>query len=160
MLENESHVHDIIDRIRNNTENDNNFIDDVIDDVCDIFLSCAKKSFGVKQKYGGLANKGNFRFKKPWFTRDCKSARQNFRKAKRLYKKFGGCIFKDDLYTKERLYKKTLNNAVKSHRSEIKRKLNVLRSKNPKEYWKVINSNCRKPQKCSVGIDELFLLQQ
>lgn len=39
-------------------------------------------------------------------TLDCKNARQNYRKAKRLNKKFGGYIFKSDLYEKEKFIKK------------------------------------------------------
>lgn len=39
----------------------------------------------------------------------------------RLYKKFGGDIFKKDLYEKERLYKKKLKSANVMHRVELKK---------------------------------------
>ena len=74
---------------------------------------------------------------------------------KRLYKKFGGYIFKKDLYEKERLYKKKLKCANLRHRVEMKKQLCNLRSKNPKEYWKILNSDVDK-QRCSADLHDLF----
>ena len=65
------------------------FVNEIIMELCDIFTESAKMSFGVKKENNEFNLKKNS-FKKPWFTKDCKSARQNYRKAKRLYKKFGG----------------------------------------------------------------------
>ena len=64
-----------------------------------------------------------FVYKKPWFTYECK----NFRRAKRLYKKVGGDIYKTNLYEKEKLYKKKLKHANVKHRTEMKKKLSNLR---------------------------------
>ena len=82
-------------------------------------------------------------FKKPWFTRECRNARQCYRKAKRLFKKFGGSVFKEDFYLKERLYKKNLRSAVENHRVKMKQKLSVLRTRNPKECWRIIDSGLK-----------------
>lgn len=75
--------------------------------------------FGKKPIYTNVKNT----FKKPWFTKDCKIARRNFRRANRLYKKFGGDIFKEDLYEKEKLYKNKLKCANLRHRVEMKKQL-------------------------------------
>ena len=94
---------------------DCNFIDDVTNDICNIFVTSAREVFGTKN----VSEEGNTKkhsFKKPWFTKYCKSARQNYRKAKRMFKKYGGDIFKIDFYEKERLYKKTIKRSVASHK--------------------------------------------
>lgn len=41
---------------------------------------------------------------KPWFTTECKIARQKYRRAKRLYKKYRTSALKKGMYREERLY--------------------------------------------------------
>ena len=62
-------------------------MNDIIDKINDIFIESAKNSFGVKDFNRKPKTKVNF--KKPWFTKECKNARQCYRKYKRLYKKYG-----------------------------------------------------------------------
>lgn len=76
-----------------------------------------------------------------------------------MYKKFGGDIFKSDLYEKEKLYKKRLKNASVTHRVEMKRKLFSLRTNNPREYWKILNTNTDK-KKCNANLYDLFTFYQ
>ena len=154
ILNQEREIENIIDRLKHDSRDDMSFVNEIIMELCDIFTESAKMSFGVKKENNEFNLKKNS-FKKPWFTKDCKSARQNYRKAKRLYKKFGGEVFKEDLYVMEKMYKKTLNVAVKQHRVDMKQKLNNIRTKNPKEYWKIINSG-RKRSSCKASINDLF----
>lgn len=60
-------------------------IDNAVEKICDILVGSGLDVFGKKPIYTNVKNT----FKKPWFTKDCKIARRNFRRAKRLYKKFG-----------------------------------------------------------------------
>ena len=41
---------------------------------------------------------------------------------------------------KKKMYKKKLKHANVKHRTEMKNKLSNLRSKNPKEYFKILNT--------------------
>ncbi len=82
------------------------FIDNIVEKISDVLVESAKNVFGRKPVLTNTSETFNVKYKKPWFTWNCKNARQNYRKAKRLYKKFGGDIFKSDLYEKEKLYKK------------------------------------------------------
>ena len=132
---------------------DNNFIDTVIDEMCNIFTKSAIKAFGTRDVEDKSINK--FVFKKPWFTKHCKSARQNYRKAKRMFRKYGGDIFKEDFYEKERAYKKTVKKSVACQRYQMKEKLKYLRTKKPRDYWKIIYSGNVKPKQ-SVPIDDLY----
>lgn len=135
------------------------FIDNIVEKIIDVLVESAKNVFGKKPAFTNTSEKFNFEYKKPWFTRDCKNARQNYRKAKKLYKKFGGDIFKSDLYEKEKLYKKRLKNASVTHRVEMKRKLFSLRTNNPREYWKILNTNTDK-KKCNANLYDLFTFYQ
>ena len=131
------------------------FIDNIVERTGNILLRSAKDKFGEKPVCTNKFQKTSFVYKKPWFTYECKNARQNFRRAKRLYKKFGGEIYKTNLYEKEKLYKKKLKHANAKHRNEMKKKLSNLRSKNPKEYWKILNTNIDK-QRCNANLHDLY----
>jgi hypothetical protein len=78
----------------NNIDITQECIDNLVDTVCDIFVQRAKEVFDVNM----------IKTIKPWFTKYmyCKNARQNFRKAKQLFKRYGSNIFKEDLYRKEK----------------------------------------------------------
>ena len=149
------HIDTIVDSLINqNPDNVNiDFIDEITDEICTVYTSSAKEAFGVRI-LDNPAHKTK-RFKKPWFTKYCSNARQNYRKAKRIYKRFGGEVFKHDFYVKERRYKQTLKKSVITHKSAMKSKLNTLRSKNPKEYWKIINGKPRK-RRNDVPLNELY----
>jgi hypothetical protein len=40
----------------------------------------------------------------------------------------------------EKKYKKVMDRCIRKHRKKMKQKIHNLRSTNPKEYWKIINS--------------------
>ena len=114
------HIDTIVDSLINqNPDNVNiDFIDEITDEICTVYTSSAKEAFGVKI-LNNPAHKTK-RFKKPWFTKYCSNARQNYRKAKRIYKRFGGEVFKHDFYVKERRYKQILKKSVINHKSAMK----------------------------------------
>ena len=91
MGENVQHIYILCDEIRNTNINNvtPGFIDHIVEDICTLFDNAAKQSFGVLEKKNNKTI-----FKKPWFTKECKIARYNYRKAKRLYKRYGSVIFK------------------------------------------------------------------
>ena len=39
----------------------------------------------------------------------------------------------------ERQYKRTLDTSMSRHRKDIQNKLKTIRTKNPKEFWKILN---------------------
>jgi hypothetical protein len=59
-----------------NTVNCDN-INDVSDEICNIFVMSASEAFGKKVAVNTCNNK--ISFIKPWFTKHCKSVRQNYR---------------------------------------------------------------------------------
>ncbi|KAK3087169.1 hypothetical protein FSP39_002522 [Pinctada imbricata] len=132
------------------------FIDNIVTRISDIFVNGAKTTFGCKIVTPNKPKKKKGFVNKPWFTVECKNARQNYRRAKRLYKRYGNDIFKEDVYEKERHYRKTMKNALKQHRENTKRSLRSLKSSNPKEYWRIINSGKYCKTNSKADINSLF----
>ena len=99
------------------TSVDNDCVDNIVQSVCDIFISSAQSTFGSK-RCKPRSFKKNY-FKKPWFTSECKYARRNYNTAKRLYKKYGNIVFKENLYEKEKVYMRKLKTAKLNHRRSV-----------------------------------------
>ena len=87
--------------------------------LSDNLLTSAKSTFGFKNTRNCTKQST-----KQWYNADCKKAKQNFRKAKRMYKHYGSHLFnKQRLKASELFYKNTMvtyiikfnNNLRKEH---------------------------------------------
>jgi hypothetical protein len=97
----------------------------------------------------------NSKTHKPWFTVQCKFQRQNYRKLKRKYKRYKTEAVKNELDAAERQYKRTLDISMSRHRKDMQNKLKTMRTKNPKEFWKILNKGKRKEQP-NIPVDTFF----
>ena len=71
---------------------------------------------------------------------------KNFRKHRRLYNKNknnGNFINKK---ASEKAYKKVLDKSIKKYRKDMKKKMKNMKTKNPKEYWRLLNNGPRQRQ--------------
>lgn len=118
---------------------DKTTIDVIVDDICDVLLNAAKNTFGVHTyiKNDGMQNKK--KLNKEWFSTECKHARKEYRKAKRICKRYGSNIFKERLRIAEKNYKKTMDDSIRSYQNNLRVKMKNLRRKNPREFWKIWN---------------------
>ena len=85
----------------------------------------------------------------------CKFQRQNYRKLKRKYKRYKTDVVKNELAAAEREYKRTLDTSMSRHRKDMQNKLKTMRTKNPKEFWKILNKGKRKEQP-DIPVDTFF----
>jgi hypothetical protein len=46
-------------------------------------------------------------------------------------------VVKNELAAAERQYKRTLDTSMSRHRKDMQNKLKTMRTKNPKEFWKI-----------------------
>lgn len=95
----------------------------------------ANKSLNMSKKYCG-----NRKQDKPWFGFDCERARSNYLKARKQYNKFKRRQNKFDLHKASKTYKSVINKEIKNYNFWKDDKLGKLQTKNPKVYWKYINS--------------------
>ena len=91
--------------------------------------------------FGLTSNKAHRHSKKQWFDLKCLKAKKEFRKSKRLCKKYGSNIFKERLRVSELSYKKTMDNAIVRFNTDFRNKMKNMRTKNPKEFWKLFHGN-------------------
>lgn len=147
-------VNSICDELANldSTTITSNCVNETVKKIGTILLTCAKTVFGSRIVKQTTVSENCINVPKQWFTKNCKNARMNLRKAKRMFKKYGNRIFKEDVILKEKMYKKTMDNAIKEHRHNMRKKLKQIRTKNPKEYWKVINT-CNRKNKVGLKVD-------
>jgi hypothetical protein len=102
-------------------------------------LNSAKSTLGTFTPRN-LNNKQNFNNQKPWFIHECRMARTNYRRSKRNLKFRRSRNLEENTKRLEKHYKKVLDTSIRTHRQKIRNKINNLKSTNPREYWKIINS--------------------
>lgn len=109
----------------------------VVSDIENLFSSTSQKSFGFKKQ----KTKRNIHTRnKPWFNFECRKARNVYHKARKLYNKYKTLHYKNILKSVSKDYKNTISLSVRKFKQDRVLKLKTLRSNNPKEYWKIINS--------------------
>ena len=92
---------------------------------------------------------------KLWFNRSCINARNIFHKTRKLYNKYKTDYYKNLLKTVSKNYKNTLSKHFKKFKTERVKKLRRLKTTDPKQYWKIINSD-KKTNETSAPLNELF----
>ena len=87
-----------------------------------------------------------FNKQKPWFNHRRSKRNLIFRRSRNL---------EENTKRLEKHYKKVLDTSIRTHRQKIRNKINNLKSTNPREYWKIINSG-KKKNSPEIPIDILF----
>ncbi|MCG7879466.1 MAG: reverse transcriptase family protein [Candidatus Thiodiazotropha endolucinida] len=115
-------------------------IDSIINDIGSLFIHCSKDTFGYKKQ------KPESRYSKfkPWFNRECINARNLYHKVRKTYNQHKNEYYKNMLKNVSKKYKNTLKLHSDKYKIERIQKLRNLKSNNPKEYWRVINSEKKK----------------
>ena len=132
-----------------------NCIDEIVNDVSEVFLNAAKKTFGIFHNNNNEARiQTGKSSNKDWFSKECKQARKDFRKCKRLYKHYGSNLFRERLRISEKNYKRIMDENIKSYNNNLRSKMKNLRSKNPREFWKIWNKRSKSGN--NIDIESLF----
>ena len=116
--------------------------------IAKLFSHASDRTFPVTDKKKVKQNK-------PWFGPLCRSARKKYHVAKKHY---NSC----QLYNMQNLKvasknsKKTMNKCIAKHRKQNENKLRNLQSKNPKQYWKFLNSLKQHSKPSSPNLSEFY----
>ena len=124
-------------------------IDSITNEISRIFKDSATKTF---------PNKTFDRSKndKPWFGHKCRRDRKAYHKAKSKYNKVKSFRNRDNLKRASKNYKKTMNFYINQYKFSKSAKLRNLHSRNPKHYWKFINSLKGKPASETPSPEEFY----
>ena len=125
---------DYLDGITGQVSNEN--INHIVDKLNNIYINAAKMSLGTTKVYkNGTPKTQN----KPWFSYECKQARKQYRRSKNYFYRKRTEYARTKLKEKEKSYKKTLDKEIAIYRKQMGKKLKDMKSKNPKEYWNILN---------------------
>ena len=115
-------------------------INDITDRVSNVLLDSAKLSGAFSRPF----TKGNYRRKhkkQPWFNTSCEEKRKLFFQAKANDKVLNNEASKVDRQQASKAYKREINKQFRLFNSKMHKKLRVLKNKDPKEYWKILNGS-------------------
>ena len=77
---------------------------------------------------------------KPWFGKECKTARRNYHLAKRIHHNIKSDENRANLLEASKHYKKTMNKFINKYTKSKCNKLRHMSTHEPKSYWKFLNS--------------------
>ena len=135
-------------------------MDKIADEICNLYFGPGIQ-VGMVRAQGNNGNKSmnqnsnNTRKKQPWFNAQCRNHRAMYHRARRLYTNNKTQELEANEKAQAKMYKKTINNAIKEFNDRLKTKLRNLKTTNPKEYWEILNSNSK--EKISKIAVETFL---
>ena len=142
---------DYLDGITGQVSNEN--INHIVDKLNNRYINAAKMSLGTTKVYkNGTLKTQN----KPWFSYECKQARKQYRRSKNYFYRKRTEYARTKLKEKEKSYKKTLDKEIAIYRKQMGKKLKDMKSKNPKEYWNILNKNTKQVKRSNIDIKLLF----
>ena len=128
-----------------------NDIDTIVNDIGSLFEISAKSTFGLVKPHCHKSREHT----KPWFNTDCRTARDLYHRRRKLYNKNKSEYNKMLLKQVSKNYKNTISKSVKHYKDTNIKKLRTLENADPKQYWKILNSN--QPKKnIEAGLEELY----
>ncbi|MEW8544510.1 MAG: hypothetical protein AB2693_13350, partial [Candidatus Thiodiazotropha sp.] len=139
---------------RNVDDVDTDCIDNICTQISNMFTESAEITFGgsKKQYKDQRTNKPN----KRWFGFQCKNSRKKYHIAKRMHSLNPSQTTKDNLKRCSNDYKRTLNLHINKFNHATQEKLRILKSKRPKDFWKIINSIDQNNKESNISIDSLY----
>ena len=136
-----------LDNLLSNTDNVSiNNVDEIVGRVSNILIESASTLHMVKQRKKQREPPRKLKKNKPWYNVECRVKSKNFLRCRRR-----SLLMKNDLFLRAerdrayRLYKKTVKKQERQYKHEMARRLRELNSKNPKDYWAIINGKKNKP---------------
>ena len=132
----------------------NDKVNTLINNLSEIFLNSTKSTFGTYCHKAGKTRQTKLK-DKPWFDLDCKFPRQKYRELKRKFHKYRKEINKQIFAESEKNYKRTLDKTQRKYRQNLCRRLKNMRTKDRKEFWKILNQGKLKTQP-NISLQKLF----
>ena len=137
----------------NNVNTDD--INKICADIGSIFVSAAEATSGKSKSTSNKHISENSKDSKPWFGYKCKNARRKYHIARKINNINPTNNNKSKLKETSKNYKGTMNFYINKFNHNIQDKLRNLKSTNPKDYWKIINSLSKKKDNDKIDIEIL-----
>ena len=126
-----------------------------VDDLLKLFETKMMKLYNECNALKVITNKNSHvkpnKHEKPWFNKECEIARKRYHTVRRLVNRREHSS--ESLSVASKNYSKTIKKAISNYNKDFTKKLRKA-SKNPKEFWKLINAN-KDQNETSAHIDDL-----
>ena len=120
--------------------------------IGEIFTKASNETFlDVNIK---TADKNNI--SKRWFGYQCQNARRKYHLARKINNINPSETNRNNLKAASKTYTRTMNFYINKHNKITQDKLRVLKSKNPKDFWKIINSIEKSKDNQNIDIEILY----
>ena len=126
-------------------------ITNIVGQICDLLHTSASAAQG-KTPNPSEHNSSS----KPWFGRECKRARTKYHLAKKMHKRANSDSSKINLVEASKSYKKVMNKYINDYNRKHQNKLRQMQTKDPKAYWKYINSLKGKTSEDMPSVNAFF----
>ena len=123
--------------------------------LCNTFSEIFNESANSCNNYNNSRNTANNN-KKPWFGHQCAKSRKTYHRAKKMHAKHPSPASKASVVSASKMYKKKLNYFIRKHKKDTQNKLRKLKSKSPKQFWKILNNLQSKKENKDISINDLY----
>ena len=138
----------------NNANKDN--INQICTDIGSLFISAAEVTSETSNNIPPKYISENDKDQKPWFGYKCKNARRKYHIARKINNTYPSINNKSNLKEASKNYKRTMNFHINKYNQNMQNKLRKLKSTNPKDYWKIMNSINKNKDNDSIDIETLY----
>ena len=121
-------------------------------EIGQVFTNAAEQSFPSPDP-AAFEKKAN---SKTWFGYQCQNARRKYHKAKKINKKNPSDENKSNLKHASKAYKCKMNFYINKHNKNTQDKLRNLKCKNPRDFWKIMNSLNKTNDNENIDIKTLY----
>ena len=132
-------------------------IDHAVSNFADVLYKTSFKTYGTSKQIGRVVNKKARKFKSPWFTKECETARQELKRANKLFAKNKSQSLRELVVSKRRLYNTAKRHARTKFKIEQKSRLHNAARTQPQEFWREIRKikgNCS--NRSTLTSDEFY----
>lgn len=127
-------------------------IDSIVTDIGNLFAENSKGTFGMVLRTN---HKPKHNKNRAWFNKDCHRMRNIYHKTRKLYNKYKTEYNKERLKEISKQYKETLRISNKNFNLNRINKLRNLKHADPRQYWKIINTDSSKST-YSANLDDFY----
>lgn len=125
-------------------------INNLTNRISNIFISSAQTSFTRKQNFIKTTED------KKWFGPDCLKARNDYHLAKKTLHANFSELNQTKLRESSKAYKQTMNKYILRYKCKTRRQLRSLKQKQPKDFWKLLNSLEKRKSNENITLDSLY----
>ena len=152
-------IQSLLANITQTSQTTDSLIKEKVNALCNKFSEIFNESANSCNNYNNGSSTANNN-KKPWFEHQCAKSRKKYHRAKKMHAKHPSTASKASVVSASKMYKKKLNYFICKHKKDTQNKLRRLKSKSPKQFWKILNILQSKKENKDISINDLYFFSR